>query len=38
MKVYILMMLLAVINGLSYLPLRVRAKQTASVRPDSVAA
>jgi hypothetical protein len=38
MKIYILMMLIAVIVGLSHLPIRVRAKQSAPVPPDSVPA
>jgi hypothetical protein len=38
MKIYILMMLIAAIVGLSYLPIRVRAKQSAPVQPDSVPA
>jgi hypothetical protein len=38
MKIYILMMLIAAIVGLSHLPIRVRAKQSAPVQPDSVPA
>jgi hypothetical protein len=38
MKIYMLMMLIAVIVGLSHLPIRTRAKQTAAVPPDSVPA
>ena len=38
MKIYILMMLIAAIVGLSHLPIRVRAKQSAPVAPDSVPA
>jgi hypothetical protein len=38
MKIYMLVMLISAIVGLSYLPIRVRTKQTASVRPDSLAA
>jgi len=38
MKVYMLLMLIGVIVGLSHLPIRVRAKQTAPVPPDSVPA
>jgi hypothetical protein len=38
MKIYILMMLIAAIVGLSHLPIRVRAKQNAPVQPDSVPA
>jgi hypothetical protein len=38
MKIYILMMLIAAIVGLSHLPIRVRAKQSAPVPPDSVPA
>jgi hypothetical protein len=36
MKIYMLMMLIAVIVGLSHLPIRVRAKQSAYGPPDSV--
>ncbi len=35
MKIYMLVMLISAIVGLSYLPVRVRSKQTAGVRPDS---
>ena len=38
MKIYMLMMLIGVIVGLSYLPIRVRAKQAATVPPESVPA
>jgi xanthosine utilization system XapX-like protein len=38
MKIYMLMMLIGVIVGLSYLPIRVRAKQASPVAPDSVPA
>jgi hypothetical protein len=38
MKIYILMMLIAVIVGLSHLPIRVRAKVATPVPPDSVPA
>jgi len=38
MKIYMLLMLIAVIVGLSHLPLRVRTKQAASVPADSVPA
>jgi hypothetical protein len=38
MKIYILMMLIAAIVGLSHLPIRVRAKQSAPVQPDSMPA
>ena len=38
MKIYMLLMLIAVIVGLSHLPIRVRAKQSAPVQPDSVPA
>jgi hypothetical protein len=38
MKIYILMMLIAAIIGLSHLPIGVRAKQSAPVPPDSVPA
>ena len=36
MKIYLLLMLIAVIVGLSYLPIRVRAKQATPVPTDSV--
>jgi len=38
MKIYMLLMLIAVIVGLSHLPIRVRAKQAAPVPADSVPA
>jgi hypothetical protein len=38
MKIYILMMLIAVIVGLSHLPIRIRAKQSVPVPPDSLPA
>jgi hypothetical protein len=38
MKIYLLLMLIAAIVALSYLPIRVRAKQSAPVPPDSVPA
>jgi hypothetical protein len=38
MKIYILMMLIAAIVGLSHLPIRFWAKQSAPVPPDSVPA
>jgi hypothetical protein len=38
MKIYILMMLIAAIVGLSHLPVRFWAKQSAPVPPDSVPA
>jgi hypothetical protein len=38
MKIYMLLMLIAVIVGLSHLPIRVRAKQSAPAAPDSVPA
>jgi hypothetical protein len=38
MKIYILMMLIAAIVGLSHLPIRFWAKQSAPVQPDSVPA
>lgn len=36
MKIYMLLMLIAVIVGFSHLPIRVRTKQAASVPADSV--
>jgi hypothetical protein len=38
MKIYMLLMLIGVIVGLSHLPVRIRAKQAAPVQPDSVPA
>jgi hypothetical protein len=38
MKIYMLMILIGVIVGLSYLPIRGQAKQTAAVPPDSLPA
>ena len=38
MKIYMLLMLIAAIVALSHLPIRVRAKQSAPVPPDSVPA
>jgi hypothetical protein len=38
MKIYILMMLIAAIVGLSHLPIRFWTKQSAPVPPDSVPA
>lgn len=38
MKIYMLLMLIAVIVGLSHLPIRVRTKRAASVPTDSVPA
>jgi hypothetical protein len=38
MKIYMLLMLIAVIVGLSHLPIRVRAKASTPVPPDSVPA
>lgn len=38
MKIYMLMMLIGVIVGLSYLPVRIRAKQVPVTSPDSLPA
>jgi len=38
MKIYMLMILIGVIVGLSYLPLRGRAKPASAVPPDSLPA
>jgi hypothetical protein len=38
MKIYLLMILIGVIVGLSYLPIRGRAKQTPAAPPDSLPA
>jgi len=38
MKIYILLMLIGVIVGLSHFPIRVRAKKAAAVAPDSMPA
>jgi hypothetical protein len=38
MKIYILLMLISVIVGLSYFPIRVRAKKAATVAPEFDAA
>ena len=38
MKIYLLMMLITVILGLSHRPLRLRAKQATAASPDSLPA
>ncbi len=38
MKIYMLLILIGVIVGLSYLPIRARAKEAPAVPPDSVPA
>jgi hypothetical protein len=38
MKIYMLLMLIAVILGLSHLPFRLRAKPAATRSPDSLPA
>jgi hypothetical protein len=38
MKIYMLLMLIGVILGLSHRPLRLRAKQAPAVSPDSMPA
>jgi hypothetical protein len=38
MKIYILVMLISVILGLSHLPFRFRTKQAPAASPDSVPA
>jgi hypothetical protein len=38
MKIYMLVMLIGVILGLSHLPLRLRAKQNSAASPDSLPA
>lgn len=38
MKIYMLVMLISAIVGLSYLPVRVRSKPTTRVQPDSLPA
>lgn len=38
MKIYMLMMLIGLIVGLSYLPIRARAKKTTIATPNSLAA
>jgi len=38
MKIFMLLILIGVIVGLSYLPIRGQAKQAAAVPPDSVPA
>jgi hypothetical protein len=38
MKIYLLVMLISAIVGLSYLPARVRSKPTSRVKPDSLPA
>jgi hypothetical protein len=38
MKIYMLMMLIAVIVGLSHLPFRIRAKPAPARSPDSLPA
>jgi hypothetical protein len=38
MKIYMLLMLIGVILGLSHLPLRLRTKPAPAVRPDSLPA
>jgi hypothetical protein len=38
MKIYILLMLISVFVGLSYMPIRTEAKQKVAVRPDTLPA
>jgi hypothetical protein len=38
MKIYFLLMLISVFVGLSYMPIRVEAKQRAAVPPESLPA
>jgi hypothetical protein len=38
MKIYMLLMLIGVIVGLSHIPIRIRAERAAPAPPDSLAA